>query len=128
MSALPEGARTIRPRRIGPGYNWDETMKIDAKLVRNGVTWFRVMGGFGGEGKREDWVMGVNGMGESVCDYNWNGEKFGPNLGSTREEAMDETIRQQLNGHLPSRIEKAADELATLIEAERVLKEANDEQ
>lgn len=121
---LPDGARKLRPKQLGPGYHWVPTLKVDARLDRHGVTWLRVRGGFGGDGHREDWIMAVKGLGESVNDYNWNGEEFGEDLGDTREEAFDAKVDDVLKRQLPYKIEEAAGRLSELVEAELLLKSA----
>lgn len=123
MGDLPDGAKKIKKRRIGPGYCWVETLEVDAELTRHGVRWLRVAGGFGGKGDREDWIVDASSVAVSVHDYNWNGERFGEDLGSTIEEAMDTTLRNELVS-LPSKITKASDVLADLVQMYRLFTDA----
>lgn len=83
---LPEGAREIRPirRKIG---TWVE-LDFDAKLRFRGVWWFRVMGGFGGNGDREDWVADIDYGCVSVSDYHWRGKKWGSERYQTFQDAL----------------------------------------
>lgn len=80
IAKLPKGAKIIKPitKKVG---TWVK-LGFDAKVMRNGITWLRVKGGFGGRGDREDWGAVLPGISLFVSDYHWNGDSFGESYGS----------------------------------------------
>lgn len=72
-------------------------MEFDAKLERNGITWLRAKGGFGGGGDREDWVADLPHGCCSVSDYNWNDDEFGLFKYPTFEKALDGELKRELS-------------------------------
>lgn len=75
---------------------WVE-MEYDAKLVFKGVTWYRVKGGFGQRGDREDWVGNLPGVSLSVCDYMWmKSKRWGFDVYPSFEKALEGQMRKAL--------------------------------
>lgn len=109
-STLPNGGELIPVTRVKTG-TWRE-MAVDARVERNGICWYRVKGGMGERGDREDWIAAVPGIGISVHDYHYNGEDFGPNHGTFDNACLQEALKQ-LEYAKQTRAEKKA-ELANL--------------
>lgn len=55
---LRPGARKLKTKIRATIGHWVE-MQYDAELRRRGLTWLRVVGGFSGDNRREDWVASV---------------------------------------------------------------------
>lgn len=100
-------------------------LEFDAKLVRNGISWYRVRDGFGQRGDREDWVADVPGHSLSANDYNWNGDVFGPSYG-TFEKALDMQAAYAY-GFVQQNIDKARRRLADLRDGEQLLERATEQ-
>lgn len=114
---LPSGAKVIPARKRNVG-SWLPQV-VDAEVERSGVTWYRVKGGLGGRGDREDWVASLPGLAVAVSDYHWNGEDFGPSYGS-----FDNAIRQELDLALEyarEQVRKAKLNLLALEASEKLL-------
>lgn len=90
---LPPGATLIDPPIQVKPATWIE-QTVDASIVKNGVTWYRVKGGFGNRGNREDWIADLP-VSVSVHDYHWNGEDFGPSY-ETFDNACVEELKRAL--------------------------------
>lgn len=125
-TTLPKGAVLISPVRLELGHY--VPLEYDAKLERNGLTWYRVQGGFGRVGKargdREDWVADAPGVSATVCDYHWNGSSsFGLSYPSF-EDALDGQREAALRTARYRLIEKQV-ELASLEEGIKRLEEAS---
>ncbi len=89
---LQKGAELLpKMQRIKLG-QWPE-MKYDAKLSFQGIVWYRVQGGMGERGDREDWVADIPGVCISIHDYYWNGSNFGPSYKSFEESMIGELKR-----------------------------------
>lgn len=88
-TVLPKGAKAITPPVKMKLDAWTE-QEVDATVQRHGLTWYRVKGGMGGRGDREDWVADVPAVCISVHDYHYNGEDFGPNHGSFDNACLQE--------------------------------------
>jgi hypothetical protein len=69
LNKLPPGALAISPP-VEKKLSIFIPQTMDASLVRNGVTWYRVQGGFSGRGDREDWIADLL-FSCCVSDYNW---------------------------------------------------------
>lgn len=90
---LPNGAIKIPTVEMKMGNFIPQT--VDAKIELYGITWYRVAGGFGGRGDREDWIADVHEVSICACDYQWNGESFGPDFG-TFDNACLEALKSGL--------------------------------
>lgn len=90
-TVLPKGARHITPvkKEIG-GY---VKLPYDAKVTLNGVTWYRVQGGFSGHGDREDWVADIPLVNLSVHDYEWREPRWGFVSVNSFEEATEVALK-----------------------------------
>lgn len=86
--------------------------RVDASLELFGLTWFRVLGGFGGRFDREDWIADLPGINVTVCDYHWDGSDFGPSYGSF-EDACRGRLEDALCVARATKLEMEA-QLATL--------------
>lgn len=89
---LPKGARLMKPARLSLG-GWSK-LTYDAKVLRSGITWYRVKGGLAEEdNSREDWIADTPEICVSVHDYQWNGDSFGTNYGSFDKAVRGEAKR-----------------------------------
>jgi len=118
---LPPGAEPFGPETLKLGTYTPQ--QVDARLQMHGVTWYRVKGGFGGQGDREDWIADLP-FSVSASDYNWNGAEFGADYGSF-ENALTENLRHATVHarykveELRAQVEKLDAALASLPEVDR---------
>jgi hypothetical protein len=92
-------------RKIG---NWKELDYEDEPVEHRGLTWYKVVGGFGGRGDRDDWVADVQGACVSVTK--WSNEKWS-NRFDALEEAMDDEVVQKAEAQR-SKVQETALRLA----------------
>lgn len=93
---LPRGARKFKKpttRKVG---GWVE-LPFDASVVRYGITWLRIVGGFGFErgdngwerkGASEDWVADLPSSCVSVSQSDWRKPYFGFIVYPSFDDAM----------------------------------------
>lgn len=97
-------------------------LTYDARLEYLGLNWFRVQGGFGGKGDRDDWVADVPGICVSVSrwhnkpGYGWDGDL-------DRETAMKKEVESMLDA-IGYRISETVARLAELHEGQTRLQAA----
>lgn len=115
---LPIGAVLLkRPVRKTLG-NYVE-MSYDARIVIEGIRWYRVKDGMGTRGDREDWVADLPEYGLSVHDYYWNHSiDFGKKYGDTFEEAIIGVVKES-HKNIQSSIEQKEIELSRLKETSK---------
>jgi len=107
---LPKGAFLIKPVRLVLG-DWSPLV-FDAKVVRAGITWYRVKGGLSeGDNSREDWLADVPKICISVHDYHWNGDTFGPQHGS-----FDKAVKAESKAALRNSKERLAEKQELVLE------------
>lgn len=88
---LPKGGKLLEPaikRQIG---GWSE-QELDAKIIRFGLTLYRVKDGMGGNGDREDWIVDVPSGCVSIHDYQYRA----PYWGFEKYSSFDKAIAGQI--------------------------------
>lgn len=94
-TTLPEGAKKILSkyrREIG---SWAE-MEYDAHVMRYGIKWLRVKGGFSGSGDREDWVADLPHGTLSVSKKGSSGFRLDPftEVAGSFEDAIQNELKR----------------------------------
>lgn len=120
-SILPDGAK-LMPVEILKIGSWSP-LKMDASYERHGTTWFRVKGGMGGSGDREDWVANIFGVCISVHDYMWREPRCGFHVYKSFTESIDKQIAEHRQ-YGKKRIEEARSKLNDAIKASKAVNAA----
>jgi len=119
-TVLPKGGRLIKPFQSTFG-SWIK-QTFDAKVERFGLTWYRVQGGFGGKGGREDWVADIPCACLSASDLYHDGLSLWGKKGSFDQEAAKET--KDVLEHAIRRVKEIELELAQTKKTVKLLKAA----
>jgi len=72
---------------------WSE-MEYDAQMKRLGITWYRVKGGMGGRGDREDWIANLPSGCVVVHGYQYRA----PYWGFEKYRSLNAAIAGQIEG------------------------------
>lgn len=125
---LPAGAtllKRVRKLKIG---NWVE-MEYDAAIMRNGITWLRVKGGFSQDNQREDWIAELPHSTCSVSDYNWrkDADGFVSQFIGTFTQCMDAQLKEaleQMEADKQEHFKKSLDLQESISKIEKALKQS----
>lgn len=117
---LPKGAILFKNPLTKKTGIWNE-LTFDAKVERYGITWLRVMGGFGSRSQagwhfrpttawpQEDWIADLPGICISVHDYNWDKGNFG-----TKYNCFNDAVIGETRGALDCAMESKKELLKTM--------------
>ena len=96
---------------------WVDDLTFDARCELDGLTWYRVRGGFGGRNDREDWVAAV--PGSSVSVTGWQLERGNGDVTAGMRQAVADA---EVWSH--GKVVKARAALALEIERSLILRDA----
>lgn len=93
---LPKGAKLLKKPLTHSIGGWSE-MELDAVVERQGIKWFRVKGGMGDGGDREDWIANIPSGCLSVHDYQWREPRWGFEKFNSFNEAVTAQIKRGID-------------------------------